>query len=149
VGAAGVPTVIVDGHGPGVLRGLLGGEDLGTLFLGAPKALASRKAWIAGLNPSGSLIVDEGAIGALTSGGRSLLPAGIRDVEGEFERGEPVSILGPDGREAARGLTAYSADEVLKIRGKGSAEISAALGYHLEDEVVHRDDLVLVAPDGG
>jgi glutamate 5-kinase len=87
--------------------------------------------------------VDEGAVRALAAG-KSLLPAGVRGVEGAFERGVCLRILGPDGREVARGLSAYSAAEAAAIGGRGSAEIEACLGFRGPDELIHRDDLVLM-----
>ena len=141
--AFGVPTVIADGRRPRVLGAVLGGEDHGTLFLPARSRLGSRKAWIAGLNPLGTLTVDAGAARAVVDHGRSLLPAGIEEVTGDFERGEPVAVVGLGGRELARGLSAYSAAELARIRGRRSSEIVFVLGYHLGKAAVHRDDLVL------
>ena len=144
--AFGVPTVLVDGREPEVLRVALSGADVGTLFLPSKNRLGSRKAWIAGLNPAGRLLVDTGAAAAVAEQGRSLLPAGITGVEGVFENGEPVALIGPDGGEVARGLTAYSSTEVSAILGRRTSEIRERLGYHLGDAVVHRDDLVVSRP---
>jgi len=141
--ARGVPTVVANGRQPGILAAVLGGEDVGTLFLPAITRLGSRQAWIAGLRPLGTLRIDAGAADALVQENRSLLPAGILAVDGDFQRGEPVGIVGEDGAELARGLSAYSAGEVALIRGRRSSEIAALLGYHLGQAVVHRDDLVL------
>ena len=108
-----------------------------------PSARA-RQAWIAGtLKPKGSLRVDAGAERAL-SGGRSLLPAGVTAVDGPFGRGDAVSVLAADGREIARGLTAYPADEAVQIAGRRSGDIQEILGYSGGDEIIHRDDLVLL-----
>jgi glutamate 5-kinase len=115
-----------------------------TWFL--PKATpgAARKQWIAGtLKPKGAVRVDAGAERALVAG-RSLLPAGVTGVDGQFERGDAVSVLAADGRELARGLVAYTADEARLIAGKQSAGITEVLGYSGRDEIIHRDDLVLV-----
>ena len=115
-----------------------------TWFLPQSEGRSSRKRWIAGsLAPLGALSVDEGAARALARGS-SLLPAGVRAVAGEFERGDPVSLLDPGGREVARGLSAYDADSVRRIAGRRSDEIEAILGWRGRDEVVHRDDLVLL-----
>jgi len=112
-------------------------------FLPAATPLTARKRWIAGaLKPIGALTVDAGALKALM-GGRSLLPAGVASVEGEFERGDAVRVLSPDGREVARGLSAYSAADARRIMRHKSGEIEALLGYRGRDEMIHRDDLVL------
>jgi glutamate 5-kinase len=113
-------------------------------FLPAATPLSARKRWIAGaLKPVGALMVDAGALKALM-GGRSLLPAGVTSVEGEFERGDAVRVLSPDGREVARGLSAYSAADAGRIMRHKSGEIEALLGYRGRDEMIHRDDLVLM-----
>jgi len=112
-------------------------------FLPAATPLSARKRWIAGaLKPIGALTVDAGALKALM-GGRSLLPAGVTSVEGEFERGDALRVLSPDGREVARGLSAYSAADARRIMRHKSGEIEALLGYRGRDEMIHRDDLVL------
>ncbi|WP_428483649.1 glutamate 5-kinase [Rhodopila sp.] len=114
-----------------------------TWFLPAPEGRTSRKRWIAGsLSPQGTLTVDAGAARALASG-RSLLPAGVRMVEGVFERGDPVMILGPDGVMLGRGLSAYASTDAERIAGHRSDQIEAILGWRGRDEMVHRDDLVL------
>jgi glutamate 5-kinase len=113
-----------------------------TWFLPSATPGAARKQWIAGrLKPKGSLRVDAGAERAL-AGGRSLLPAGVTAVDGPFGRGDAVSVVAPDGREIARGLTAYPADEAAQIAGRRSSEIQEILGYSGGDEIIHRDDLV-------
>ena len=115
-----------------------------TWFLPAPDGRTARKRWIAGsLQPLGRLLVDAGAARALTSG-RSLLPAGVRAVEGEFERGDAVVVLGPDGATLARGLSAYASGDARRIAGHRSDRIDAILGWRGRDEVIHRDDLVLL-----
>ena len=115
-----------------------------TWFLPSPEGRTSRKRWIAGsLQPLGCLVVDEGAARALARGS-SLLPAGVRRVEGNFGRGDPVSVKDLDGHELARGLCAYDAEAVRLIAGRKSAEIEAILGWRGRDEVVHRDDLVVL-----
>ena len=115
-----------------------------TWFLPAPEGRTARKRWIAGsLQPLGRLVVDPGAARALADG-RSLLPAGVRAVEGEFERGDPVTVVGPGGEVLARGLSAYAAPDVRRIAGHHSEQIEGLLGWRGRDEVVHRDDLVLL-----
>jgi glutamate 5-kinase len=105
----------------------------------------ARKSWIAGsIKPQGRLFVDPGAAKALTKGG-SLLPAGITLVEGNFQKGDAVAVLGPDGRDLARGLAAYGADEAQRLRGRKSGDFEGLLGYRGPDEMIHRDDLVLTA----
>jgi glutamate 5-kinase len=115
-----------------------------TWFLPQASPLSARKTWIAGsLKPQGALSLDAGALKALLSG-KSLLPAGVTRVEGEFERGDAVRVLAPDGREVARGLSAYSAGDARRIRGHKSGDIETILGYRGRDEIIHRDDLVLL-----
>jgi len=115
-----------------------------TWFLPSATPGAARKQWIAGtLSPKGAVRVDTGAERALASG-RSLLPAGVVGVDGQFERGDAVRVLGADGRELARGLIAYAADEARLIAGKQTAGIADVLGYRGRDEIIHRDDLVLI-----
>jgi glutamate 5-kinase len=107
--------------------------------------LSSRKHWIAyGSKPCGKVTVDDGAAKALTTGGKSLLPAGIIQVDGDFELGDTVSIITRAGNEIARGLAAYPGDDLRKIRGLQSAGIEARLGYKGIDEAIHRDDLVIL-----
>jgi glutamate 5-kinase len=122
---------------------LLGGGRA-TWFLPSATPGAARKQWIVGtLKPRGNVRVDAGAERALAAG-RSLLPAGVTVVEGAFERGDAVSVVAADGRELARGLIAYPADEAVRIAGKRSSEIPEILGYSGRDEMIHRDDLVLL-----
>ncbi len=115
-----------------------------TWFLPVPEGRTARKRWIAGsLSPQGLLTVDAGAARALANG-RSLLPAGVRGVGGVFERGDPVTIAGPDGAVLGRGLSAYASTDAERIAGHRSDQIEAILGWRGRDEMVHRDDLVLV-----
>jgi glutamate 5-kinase len=114
-----------------------------TIFRASLTPAAARKRWIAGvLRAEGVLVIDEGAVRAL-EGGKSLLPAGIRQVDGRFERGDAIVVKSRDGREIARGLAAYSASDAERIAGKRTVEIEAILGYRGRDEMIHRDDLVL------
>src|ERR1700694_903122 len=106
--------------------------------------VATRKQWIAGtLRPAGAIVVDDGAVRALM-GGKSLLPAGVTRAMGRFDRGDTVSIIGPDGSEVARGICAYSDGDAARIIGRKSADIEKVLGFRGRDEIVHRDDLVLI-----
>jgi len=145
--AAGIPTFIADGTRAGVLAALFdAAAEAGTLIVADGDRLARRKHWIAyTLRPAGTLHVDDGAERALARGGRSLLPSGIRAVDGAFGPGDCVRCLRPDGREFARGLVSYSAAEVERIKGAHTREIERLLGYKGSDEVIHRDDLVLLA----
>jgi glutamate 5-kinase len=146
--AAGIPTTIADGTRDGVLAAVFdAASECGTLLLAEGDALARRKHWIAyTLKPAGTLHLDAGAERALAKGGRSLLPSGVRGVEGSFGVGDCVRCVGPEGREFARGLVNYTAPEIDKIKGAHTREIETLLGYKGSDEVIHRDDLVLVGP---
>ncbi|MBN2233438.1 MAG: glutamate 5-kinase [Deltaproteobacteria bacterium] len=147
--AYGIPTVIANGKRPGTLTRVLAGEDEGTIFLPAENRLTCRKHWIAfGVPVRGVLRLDDGAVRALVTGGRSLLPSGIVAVAGDFGVGDPVSCVAADGHEVARGLTSYAAAEVERIRGHRSGDIAAILGYRAVDEVIHRDNLVVLEDRG-
>ena len=114
-----------------------------TWFLPSETPVAARKQWIAGtLRPAGSLVVDEGARRALRQG-KSLLPAGVTAISGRFDRGDTVSVVAADGREVARGITAYSDQDAARIIGRRSADIEGLLGFRGRDELIHRDDLVM------
>ncbi|BCR03600.1 glutamate 5-kinase [Desulfuromonas versatilis] len=140
----GAGTIIVNGRIPGILPRLFDGEELGTYFLPARDRMAAKKHWIAFTKkPRGKLFVDEGARRALMENGKSLLPSGIKGVEGGFERGDAVRLCDLDGVEFAKGVINYSLPELLPILGKKTSEIAAILGYKYGDEVVHRDNLVL------
>jgi glutamate 5-kinase len=142
---SGTATVIVGGREPDVLRRLAAGETLGTLLYAAQEPDAARKRWLAGhLQIRGSLMLDEGAVRVLRQSGSSLLAVGVRKVQGHFVRGELVSCTDADGREVARGLVNYSAEEARRIIGRPSSQIEEILGYVDEEELIHRDNLVLV-----
>jgi glutamate 5-kinase len=143
---AGIPTVIADGMRAGVLPAVFAADQTaGTLLLAEGDRLARRKHWIAyTLEPTGTIVVDQGAYEAITRRGRSLLPKGLKEVHGKFSSGECVRCVDPNGREFARGLVNYSAAELEKIKGTHSAQIERVLGYTLADEVIHRNDLVLI-----
>jgi glutamate 5-kinase len=141
---AGCRMCIASGHVTRPISVLLQGGKA-TWFLPSATPGAARKQWIAGtLKPKGTLHVDAGAERAL-AGGRSLLPAGVTAVDGPFGRGDAVSVVAADGREIARGLTAYPADEAAQILGRRSGDIQEILGYSGGDEIIHRDDLVLLS----
>ena len=141
---SGATTVIANGHAPEVIARVLAGEALGTCLRPGQGRLAARKRWLAGqLQARGRLVLDAGAVHALVAGGRSLLPIGVTAVEGDFRRGEIVACHGPDGKEVARGLVNYSADEARRIIGQPSERIEQLLGYVDEPELINRDDLVL------
>jgi glutamate 5-kinase len=141
----GLPVVIADARNPQVLPEILAGQDVGTLVLPHGSPLASRKHWIAyALKPRGSVLVDEGAARALRERQCSLLPAGVIGVRGDFMQGDPISIIGADGREVGRGLSRYTMPDVAKLAGAKASEIEARLGRYAGDAVVHRDDLVML-----
>jgi len=141
----GVPALVAPGRDSDVIVRALAGADVGTLFVPSADVLSSRKHWIAyGAKPTGKLVVDDGAVRALTGGGKSLLPAGIADVIGDFQLGDTVTVATREGVEIARGLVAYAADDLRKIRGLQSAAIESTLGYKGIDEAIHRDDLAIL-----
>jgi glutamate 5-kinase len=141
--AAGCHMAIADGRAVGALGALLAGKARCSWFLPEASPLSARKKWIRGsLKPSGTLIVDDGAVRALSSG-KSLLPAGVTDIQGEFRRGDVVDVRDRGGRILARGLVAYAAEDARRIAGRKSAEIEKLLGFRGRDEMVHRDDLVV------
>lgn len=140
----GVSTVVCSGREPNVLVRLAQGESVGTEFVPQTPRLAARKQWLADhLQTRGSVSVDEGAVRALQRDGKSLLPIGVIEVVGEFERGEVVSVRSRDGVEVARGLINYGAADARRIARRPSTEIEGLLGYTEEPELIHRDNLVL------
>jgi glutamate 5-kinase len=142
---AGCAMCVASGHVENPLSAVVSGAR-STWFLPTTTPRAARKQWIAGaLQPAGKVAVDAGAAAALARG-KSLLPAGVLAVAGRFERGDAVSILDPEGREIARGLAAYSAADALRIRGRKSADIESLVGFRGREELVHRDDLVMLVP---
>jgi glutamate 5-kinase len=140
----GVPAIVAPGREHDVLVRVLAGADVGTLFVPGPEVLSARKHWIAyGAKPAGRVVIDDGAARALRDHGKSLLPAGVVAVEGDFDLGDTVSIV-VAGVELARGLAAYPAADLRKISGLQSGAIEARLGYKSIDEAIHRDDLVIL-----
>jgi glutamate 5-kinase len=143
--AQGVTTALLSGRRPGALAALLAGDRLGTVFAPDRDRLTSRKGWLAAAaRGKGTILVDAGARRALVEQGRSLLPSGVRDVEGQFGVGDPVDIAVDAAHPFARGLAGYGADEVRRIAGLKTGEIERALGYKYLDEIVHRNDLVVL-----
>ena len=141
----GLPVVIADARDPQALSKILRGEDVGTLVLPQGSRLASRKHWIAyALKARGSVLVGAACAQELREREGSLLPEGVVGVRGEFVPGDPVSVVGPDGREIARGLTRYAMADVAKLAGLKASEIEASIGHYVGDAVVHRDDLVVL-----
>lgn len=143
---AGISVIIASGRTDDALEAALDpAREVGTLILPARTRLRSRKHWIAfALRPAGVLAVDHGAADALRSKGRSLLASGIREVRGDFASGDCVSLLDSEGVEFGRGLVNYPAADVLKVKGRRSEEIARLLGYKVADEIVHRDNFVLI-----
>jgi len=142
---SGAHTVIASGREPDVLTRLAAGESIGSLLVAETAPLAARKQWLADhVQVSGRLHVDDGAARALLRDGKSLLPIGVRLVEGDFDRGAVVACIASDGREIARGLSNYGAAEARRILGRPSSEIESVLGYVDEPELIHRDNLVLL-----
>ncbi|RMH33505.1 MAG: glutamate 5-kinase [Nitrospirae bacterium] len=141
----GVTTLILNGETPGLLPRALAGAPIGTCFLPRHRPLPSRKHWIAfTLRPKGALVIDEGAVEALCARGKSLLPSGILDVSGQFDPGDAVRCLDRHGKEVAKGLVNYSADTLRRIKGHRTQDLPQLLGTRDYDEVIHRDNLVLV-----
>jgi glutamate 5-kinase len=144
---SGAATVVCNGSRRNAITQVAAGDPVGTLFASGSR-LASRKHWLAfTAHPRGRLVVDEGAVRALVERGRSLLPAGIVGVEGSFGIGDPVSCVDERDREFARGLAAYASADVNRIMGSPTRSITQLLGYSNGDEVIHRDDLVLLGSD--
>ena len=143
---SGAHTVICSGHEDNVLLRLAAGEAIGSLLIARQAPLDARRQWLADhLQLRGGLVLDAGAVKALREDGKSLLPVGVQAVTGNFERGEVVALVDSEGHEIARGLANYSASEARRIQGKPSSAIEAALGYMDEAELVHRDNLVVLA----
>jgi glutamate 5-kinase len=142
---AGVKTVITKGSEPELIFKILNGESLGTQFAAQPNALNARKRWIIdGTVTVGKLFLDPGAVIAIKSGGRSLLPAGIKAVRGKFEAQDTVSLYDQQEQEFGRGISNYSSSEIEQIMGCRSEEIASILGSDRESTVIHRDNLVLL-----
>lgn len=142
----GIPVNIINGRKRGLLLPLISGEKIGTEFLPHEERLSAKKGWIAfGIRPKGAVVVDAGARRALVELGKSLLPSGVVATEGSFETGDAVFCVDAAGSRVAKGLINYSSDEIEKIKGRKSSEIEKILGYKYSDEVMHRDNLVILA----
>lgn len=143
--ASHIPAMVANGLESDVLSRLVAGESVGTLFLPQAARIGGRKRWLAfATRPQGGVQVDAGAKRALIHQGRSLLPSGVQGTVKQFRVGDVVSILSGEGEEFARGLVNYSAEEVERIKGRKSSEIEGILGYKHSDEVIHRDNLVVL-----
>ncbi|MGD9587189.1 MAG: glutamate 5-kinase, partial [Brachymonas sp.] len=141
---SGASTVIAWGREPEALLRLLKGEVVGTVLVAATQKLQARKQWIADhLQVHGSVRIDAGAVSKLVHDGKSLLPIGMIGVDGEFRRGEVITICDPSGTEIARGLANYSSEEARQLCRQPSSQIESLLGYVAEAEMIHRDNLVL------
>ena len=141
----GIPVVIMSGKKSSLLPRFINGKTVGTYFEPKKERLSSKKGWIAyGVRTKGSILLDNGAVKALTEMGRSLLPSGIAEVEGNFEVGDYIKCLNADEKMIAKGLTNYSSKDLEKIKGKKTSNIEKTLGYKYSDEVIHRDNLVVV-----
>ena len=145
VTSSGLPCIIAPGKRKGVLHDIFAGKDIGTLFLPSSDRLKSRKHWIAfTLKSRGKLFLDDGARDALIKEGKSLLPSGVANIEGEFSVGDPVTCVDMRGEPLAKGLVNYSSSEVRKIMGLKTTKIEQVLGYKDYDEIIHRDNLVVL-----
>ncbi|MFO7982631.1 MAG: glutamate 5-kinase [Desulfuromonadales bacterium] len=139
----GVGTILVNGRTPRILQRIFSGEEVGTFFSPHRQRLAAKKHWISFTRPKGVLFLDDGACQALLEGGKSLLPSGVKKIEGVFQRGDAVRLCSLAGVEIAKGVIGYDLTEMMKIMGRNSTEIEGLLGYKYGDEVVHRDNMVL------
>ncbi len=142
------PLVVAAGKRPDVLTDIFAGKEVGTFFAPRKQRVAARRQWLAfSRQPAGVLIVDDGARRALIGGGKSLLPIGVREVQGDFEEGETVSILDLRGVEIGRGLSNFNAAEMRRIAGRSSSESRRILGYDAAEEAIHRDNLVIISSE--
>ena len=141
---SGCSTVIVGGSNNNIISAVADGENVGTLLTASQQPIAARKQWLAGhLQAKGQLLLDAGAVKVLTGQGRSLLAVGVTDVVGHFTRGDLVSCVDSDGQEIARGLVNYNSDEARRIKGQSTEAIANILGYLEDDELIHRDNMVI------
>ena len=142
---SGISVVITNGTDPDVLTQILSGSLKGTLFLPADKKINVRKKWIGYVShPRGFLIIDEGAKNALLKKNKSLLPSGILEVHGDFKANDTISVKSINNLEIARGVSGFSSSDLNKIKGRNTLEIEKILGHKLRDEVIHKDNLVLI-----
>ena len=144
VSMAGIPTVIANGLVPDILKEIFKGKPVGTLFLPGDATLCSKKHWIAFTkSPKGRLVIDGGAEKALVQAGKSLLPSGIKDVIGRFSQGNSVLLVNDAGKTIAVGMVNYHSGDIRRIKGLKSSQIESELGFKHDDEVIHRDNLIL------
>jgi glutamate 5-kinase len=142
---SGASTVIASGREENVIVRVLSGEVVGTHLKAEQGRVAARKQWLAGhVHAAGSLKLDAGAVRVIRESGKSLLPVGVKEIEGTFTRGEVISCLDPEGHEVARGLVNYSSEEAARIIGHASDKIESILGYVDEPELIHRDNLIVL-----
>lgn len=142
---SGTTVVILNGKKEGIIEDILKGKKCGTIFVAKESKLSSRKRWIMyHVKEKGEIIIDEGAKMAILHKGKSLLPAGILDVEGKFEEGDAIIVKDIQGKNLAKGLVDYSKKDLLKIKGKQTNQIAEILGYEYGEEVIHRDNLVVL-----
>ena len=145
VTTSGIPMVMCHGRAEDAVLRAVDGDRIGTYFHAAESKLEARKRWmLGGISQQGQVTVDGGAADALLNDHRSLLPAGVRAVDGGFQRGDTIFVIGPSGQRIACGIANYCADDVARIRGLRSAQIETTLGYHYGQEIVHRNNLVLL-----
>ncbi len=141
----GIAVNIINGKKSGLMLALFDGKEEGTAFEPMAKKYGARKGWIAfGVRSKGELILDEGATQAITKRGKSLLPSGIKSIDGNFDRGDAVYCIDTDGRKIAKGLTNYSTIELKKIIGEKSSQVEKILGYKYSDEIIHRDNMAVI-----
>ena len=141
---AGVPTIIANGLRPGILKSIFSGEQVGTIFLPLENTLCRRKHWIMFTkSPKGDIVLDNGAETAIVKNGKSLLPSGISEVRGRFRIGDAVRLISESGRQLAVGMANYDSSDVKRIAGRKTSEVESILGFKYDDEVIHRDNLVL------
>ena len=146
---SGTQTVIAGGRSHGVVQAVANGEIVGTWLRTDRQPQNARRQWLAGLlQLGGRLVLDDGAVRVICSAGRSLLPVGVHAVQGDFRRGDIVACCNEQGREVARGMINYGAAEARLIMGRGSSDIPALLGYAGDEEIIHRDNLVVLDPHG-
>ena len=145
VTASGDRVIIASGRHEGVLSAILAGEEVGTLISSPGQGINSRKRWIgSAARCAGQVTIDQGAVDALVQRGSSLLPVGVTNVTGDFQKGDIISLRNPQGQEIARGLTNFSANELHQIAGQSTSQMAESLGYRTYEEVVHRDNMALL-----
>ncbi|MCP4666073.1 MAG: glutamate 5-kinase, partial [Deltaproteobacteria bacterium] len=150
VALGGVPTIIANGFKQGILNRIFLGKEEGTLFLPREACLGSRKHWIAFTkSPKGEIVIDKGAEKALVMHGKSLLPSGVKEVRGRFSLGSSVLLIKENGGKIAVGMVNYDSADIRKIMGAKTSEIETRLGFKHDDEVIHRDNLILASEMSG